>query len=167
MLNEFEWIRDLIDFRIRELVGSEEGHTLPPMPSLTKGISPYYDHLIEEEVTIVERIALSLGLVSSSLTQFLDALLVKNTMTERLFTETGALIKQDSKELITTWQTVMFLAYGRVSEMHFSIIHHIKKEHRLYASEVLILPNKQSSNPFLTPIKIRPELVLTWLEPLC
>lgn len=162
--SEFEWIEALINFRIRELCDDINEVSLPEIPNLTKGVSSYFDILIEFEVSTLERIALSLAFAAQTSPQYLDYLYTKNKYTDQVFTEFGVQIVQ-GKSIIPTWKTTFFLFSGNDVNAHFSLLPIVYAESNLYLNNLLVFPTDAEANPFLTPLQLSSESVHKWSYP--
>jgi len=162
--SECEWIESLINFRIRELCDNIGESTLPDLPTLQKGVNPFFDSLIKFEVSILERIALSLAYIAQTMPQYLDYLYTKNKYTDQVFTEFGIEVNQ-GKPIIPTWKTAFFLFSGNNTDVHFSELPIVYPESKLYENNLLIFPTERPENPFLTPLLLSHELVHKWSYP--
>lgn len=162
---EFSWIESLIHYRIKELCEEEISHEIPAIPLLEFGVNAYFDELIHSEVTVLERIALSLALMARTMPQFLDFLYTKNKFTDQIFTEFGMQVDASSSRIIPTWRTAFFLFCGNNTNAQFELVFHVHNDHRLYAQKFLEFPERRPSNPFDTPLLITNERFHQWLYP--
>lgn len=162
--SECEWIESLINFRIRELCDNVGEVTLPAIPVLKEGANAYFDALIQSEVSVLERIALSLAYISKTSPQYLDYFYTKNKYTDQIFTEFGVEVNQ-GKSLVPSWKTAFFLYSGNDINAHFSQLSIVYPESKLYEKGLLVFPSERSSNPFLTPLLLSPESIHRWSYP--
>ena len=165
LLTEFTWIEALIKFRISELCESSQEVAFPEIPLIYKGIHPYFDDLIENEVDIPERIALSLALMAQTFPQFLDFFYTKNQYTDQVFSEFGIHFAGDPAGLIPSWQTVFFLCLGTQINEQFTMLRYVHSDQRLYKNKLLLLPEEKRENPFLTPLKLNTDVLYRWVYP--
>jgi AAA+ superfamily predicted ATPase len=166
MTSEFIWIQALIKYRINELCGADQEPDLPQMPELQKGVHPYFDELIENEVHVIERVALSLALTSIFFPQYLDYLYTKNQYTDKIFTEFGVGIDTDSGGIKTSWQTVFFLALGTNPDVQLNCLSYIHRDFRLYKENIFVFPEERVESPFLTRIQLNSDVVRKWMYPI-
>lgn len=162
---EFRWLEALIKYRITELCDGVQDTPLPGIPNLIKGVHPYFDWLIEEEVDLLERMVLSLALAARTTPQFLDYLYTKNQYTDQVFTEFGVRLEGEPLRLSPSWQTVFFLFLGTAAEQQFQLLNYVHPDHRLYVNNCLLMPEQRAENPFLTPLKLNSDMLRTWLYP--
>jgi AAA+ superfamily predicted ATPase len=165
MNSEFLWIQELIKYRINELCGADQEPELPQVPQLEKGVHPYFDELIDNEVDVTERIAMSLALAATLFPQYLDYLYTKNQYTDRIFSEFGARVDTDSGTMNISWQTVFFLVFGINPDVQLNGLRYVHRDSRLYKENILVFPEERVENPFLTPVKLNSDSVRKWMYP--
>ena len=162
---EFLWIEGLIQYRIKELCEQEGMNQIPPIPALQASVNTYFDELISCEMTVLERIALSLALIVRTMPQYLDFLYTKNKFTDQIFTEFGMRLDLDTSRIIPTWRTAFFLFSGNNTTAHFELITHVHNDHRLYAKKFLEFPERRPNNPFDTPLLLIKDRFHQWVYP--
>lgn len=164
ILSEFYWIETLIRYRIQELCQVENLGDFPQAPVIhTRGVHPYFDFLLEEKVDLLERISLSLSLISQTFPKFLDAFYTYNQIINQPFKEFGIHFKGELKILIPTWQTAFFLYLGTNIEEQLRLIYYNHSDHRLYRTKVLIRTDESQENPFLTPLQLHKDKLNEWI----
>lgn len=161
--SEFSWIEALISFRINELCGVEQESKLPGLPPLQRGVHAYFDELIINQVSVVERIALSLAFAAHTVPHYLDYLYTKNQYTDRVFTEFGILEGEGDFKMKPTWKTVFFLSHGSNTDVQFGMTEFMHGDHRLYKSKLLVMPMEKVRNPFLIPLELNRDALYTWI----
>ncbi|XOV66369.1 MAG: ATP-binding protein [Fluviicola sp.] len=160
---EFSWIAALIRFRINELCGIEQENSLPDLPPLQHGVHPYFDELILNEVSVVERIALSVAFAAHTVPYYLDGLYTKNKDSDRIFSEFGILEGEGDFKMKPTWQTVFFLSHGSNTQAQFQMTEFMHGDHRLYKSKLFVMPMEKVTNPFLIPLELNRDALFKWI----
>lgn len=122
LAREMEWLAQIIDLRLRDHLGQESiGEILfaVPAPDLTESTSFYAGVIRDQEVTISERLVVLLALTPHIKPELLDVFTIRNSVTDKRFTEFGG-TSDSTIAFIPTGETALFLLAGTSLEDRFS-----------------------------------------------
>lgn len=158
---EFAWFQRVIEHRIEQYFKIENpaprtSQDLEP-PDLQHSTSPYAVFLQEHKPSTSERLALLLALVPHVRPHLLDALSLRNTVTDRPFTEFGGLPARPNGEIIPTGETLAFLLGGIDLDIRFSVESFFEPKHFFAKKGILRLASAagdETTSPLKSPLRI-------------
>ena len=150
---ELLWFNEVIDTRMKLYFGKECKYDsifnlTPPLHMETE--APYVQFLHYYKLNPAERIVLVLALVPHICPQVLDSLWMKNTATDRSFTEFGGLKGTTHGGFLPTGETALFLLSGHDLESRFAYTYLFEGNHFFSAHEILKLMPAGNNEPFLS-----------------
>ena len=150
---ELQWFSQVIDTRMKLYFGKECNYIsvfdVTP-PSYKESESPYVHFLNYYKLSLAERIVIMLSLAPHICPQVLDSLWMKNTSTDRGFTEFGGLKGAAHSGFLPTGETALFLLAGHDLETRFAFAYLFEGNHFFSAHEILKLMPSGNNEPALS-----------------
>ena len=148
----FEWLKQLVDLRIRtyfEQGEPDEVMRMPLMPDLMP-VSPLDVFFQEYQFSWQERAILLLALCPYMRPELLDIFFTENTNFKRGFTEFGGLKGKTHGGFLPTCETAVFLLAGNHVGHRLEVMRLFRAEHPLIAEGVLELTTADRNEPPLS-----------------
>lgn len=156
LFNEIEWLNQVINQVIIHYLNSEEvknkDWTEIPAPDLEDNESPYAKTVIEWNLNIYERLAISLAITPHLKPEVLDIFLGQNKIYNKGFTEFGGIIDKEHSGFLPTGQTLIFLATSEIPELRIEIMKIFNPENILIREQILSLGSTQDFIPFFNGV---------------
>ncbi|WP_423147176.1 ATP-binding protein [Rubrolithibacter danxiaensis] len=153
LLNEIEWFNVLLETRIKLHFGEETAYgsifEIPP-PDIEKNESVYAEFIRFYRLSFAERVVLMLALLPHIHPQLLDAFFIRNTETERGFTEFGGLKGLSHGGFLPTGETALFLLAGNDLSMRFKVQQLFDAGHVFKQHTILYLSPPPANEPFFS-----------------
>lgn len=157
---ELAWFQRLLENRIELYFHVENPIPKTPEdlepPDFDNSTSPYAVFLKEHNLSTTERLALVLALVPHVRPHLLDPLAIRNTTTDRPFTEFGGLSARPGGEIIPTGETLAFLLGGIDLSVRFLVETLFEPSHFFAKDGILQLasaPDNQTTS-LKSPLRI-------------
>jgi hypothetical protein len=153
LTRELLWFSEVIDTRMKLYFGKESKYVsifnvTPPLHLESE--SPYVHFLNYYKLNVAERIVLVLALAPHICPQVLDSLWMKNTSTDRGFTEFGGLKGITHSGFLPTGETALFLLAGHELKARFAYTYLFEGNHFFSAHEILKLLPAGNNEPALS-----------------
>jgi ATPase family associated with various cellular activities (AAA) len=153
LTRELLWFSEVLDTRMKLYFGKECKYNsifdiTPPLH--LEAEAPYVHFLHYYKLNLAERIVLALALSPHICPQVLDSLWMKNTTTDRGFTEFGGLKGVTHSGFLPTGETALFLLSGHELENRFSYAYMFEGNHFFSAHEILKLLPAGNNEPSLS-----------------
>jgi hypothetical protein len=134
---ELEWLSSVIDTRLRSHFANESPVALlvtEHIPDLSESSGTYADFIRKHDLSPQNRIILLLSLVPYIRPALLDVFLIRNTVSDKRFTEFGG-ATDTASAFIPTGETALFVLAGTNLEERF-------RSHALLGQEGILLKEK-------------------------
>lgn len=148
----FEWLKELVDLRIRTYFEQlEPGETMrmPMMPDLMP-VSPLDEFFQANEFSWQERAILLLALCPYVRPELLDILFTENTNFKRGFTEFGGVKGKTHGGFLPTGETVVFILAGNHVGHRLEAMRLLHPEHLLFREGVIERMSVERNEPPLS-----------------
>lgn len=158
---EMQWLATVIETRMLLYFGSPcsyQSITEITPPLLKDEDSIYAQTVNYYKLSIAERIVLALALAPHITPNLLDVFLVKNSASDRYFTEFGGIISQNSNRFLPTEETSLFILAANDLEIRFSVMQLLSQTNPLLKYNIIKLVAVRSEEPLLNrALQITPE----------
>lgn len=155
------WLFDVVDARLRQHFGAQatvaDVREIAP-PDWRKGTSALADLLLGLKLDFDAEFVLALALAPYLKPQLLDSFLVKNPLTDRIFTEFGGVLERSMEGFRPTLQTAAFVLAGENLARRLELVRMTADDH-VFAREGLLrfVAPSASSAEFAAAVEIEPE----------
>lgn len=154
---ELGWLDSVIAARIEELGSDEEADPLPDAPSLAGKDGAYAAMVTGLGLDDGARLVLILALAPHVAPAALDSLLIRNSATEREFTEFGGVAGQSHRGFLPTIETALFLAAGTDDLAARIELIDLFADHPLTRAGLLLVDPRHPDEPHTAaPLRIPP-----------
>jgi len=146
---EIDWLQQVIDHVIGSYLQHEGvvGHwTEIPLPDLEKVETPYVNCVKDWDLTVYERLAMTLALAPQIRPEVLDIFFGQNKIYNRGFTEFGGVVDKEHSGFLPTGQTLLFLVTALQPELRKEVMQFFDVDHVLMKERVLTL---ETTEPYI------------------
>lgn len=153
------WLDQVISERLESYFKSEP-FKMPIPPETLKTESKYYQFLIDNHLSLIERFIIATCLSSLFKPQVFDKLLIKNKPLDKRFTEFGGKIDDNKSIFIPTIQTIAFIFFGDRFESIFQLQKILNNNSLFRTKDFIEINNDSNQNLFFTStLNLSEELV--------
>lgn len=153
------WLDQVISERL-ESYFKNEPFKMPIPPDTLKTESKYYQFLIDNQLSLIERFIIATCLSSLFKPQVFDKLLIKNKPLDKRFTEFGGKIDDNKSIFIPTIQTIAFIFFGDRFESIFQLQKILNNNSLFRTKDFIEINNDSNKNLFFTStLNLSEELV--------
>ena len=150
---EIAWFREILKTRSLLNAGKETGvksvyDILPPQLNDSK--SAFADFVNSHQLDFEERFLLALALVPHVKPELLDMFLVKNELTQQIYTEFGGKHGKNHSGFIPTGETAMFILAGNNLGQRFSLQRCFDGFHKFSKENILSIEEIDKNEPLLS-----------------
>lgn len=150
---ELAWFKEILKTRSALNANKETAYqniTDIDPPYFNGSASDYATFVRTHELNFDERFILILALVPHIKPELLDAFLVKNSQTQKIYTEFGGKIGKDHTGFLPTGETAMFILAGSHLSKRFYLQRLFENGHIFAKERILWLEDVSNSEPFLS-----------------
>ena len=150
---EMDWFAGVLNARLNdyfEKPGRKTKIFSNPPPDLSGSSSFYGRFLLEEQLSVPERLVLILALIPHVKPQLLDVLLIQNRTTARGFTEFGGVKGVSHSGFIPTGETAAFIIAGDNLTLRFEIARLFEGGHLFARQNILSLTPVIAGDPMFS-----------------
>jgi AAA+ superfamily predicted ATPase len=148
--NEFDWVQSVVKNRLTHYFqGDEELKDFSAIkpPDFSDVDSPYYNFLLKNNISTLERFTLVLALIPHVLPDYFDDLILKNLGKTGDFPQLGGVRGKNHRGFLPTGETVIFLLAGKDMEYRFKIQEIFNEERFLMRTNVISLESVPDGEP--------------------
>ena len=165
---ELDWLGEIIITRLKLHFKQPAGYNSVediPTPDINNDSPAYYEKFIlENKLTVIDRICLILSFVPMLKPQLFDCFGIKNSDTGQRFVEFGCVQDKHSLVSIPTFETLLFVLAGNQVSLKLSYIKYFEG-HFLFSKKLIIRDNLSEHERFCTqPLIPSPSLVSKLLK---
>ncbi|MCB9233130.1 MAG: ATP-binding protein [Bacteroidia bacterium] len=159
--NNLNWLEKIIEARCQSYFDQEttsSGHEIPDFPvQQIQADSPLEKLIALENFGKHERLIMVLALVPLLKPQILEVFFIKNSITDRAFSEFGGVAGKIHAGFMPTGETAIFLLSGGNLQKRITFIPIFRSDHPLFARQILQHPDLSHSEPDLAfPLVLTP-----------
>lgn len=149
---ELKWLSAVIDTRFKIQFAGDKTLNVQDIvaPDLSANESVYANIVRHYKMNIAERLIFILSIAPHIQPQILDPFFLKNSNTDRGFTEIGGLKGKNFSGFIPTGETAVFILAGDDLNLRFTVAQIFDKDHYFNRMNILTLSSLENDEPVLS-----------------
>ncbi|MEO6949662.1 MAG: ATP-binding protein [Ginsengibacter sp.] len=160
IITSIDYLVNLLQQRLDIYFGKSEGSFTYREPELVNNGSEFYKLLFRTDSTIDEKIIFLIALVPHIKPNFFDNIIQQYLPNGGDFTELGGVKGANSRGMIPTGETALFILAGNDIEKRIEIMKYFSPDHFFYKESILYLESVKEGEPAMSgKIILQPEWV--------